>query len=199
MIQQPYKMFRRIERMVCLLQKCLSIRPSNDGNPQVRPQFYQKRTLRCKQISPVTTQIRLKRFRETTSQAILRNGYSFASRHSSSQAIWMASSFGSVEAFGSSRKSGKAQTQACRSVKRTFSGSRSGNFSWRRTPKSSASVHFNVCGILRNLSKTQHVDSHSRDRSSPMSKVKALPHHTYFVRVRFRCTPHKNRYLCNRI
>ena len=65
-----------------------------------------------------------------------------ASLHSSYHAIWIASSFGSFDVFGSSSKSSSASTRSRRSVKRTVSGSTPGNFSTSAMPMSSASVHF---------------------------------------------------------
>src|SRR3989442_15373234 len=65
--------------------------------------------------------------------------YFCASRYSSSQAIWIASSLPSFDAFGSSAKSSSSVTHRCRSVKRTLKGSTSGNFSCSAIPISSES------------------------------------------------------------
>src|SRR5207247_9863206 len=68
--------------------------------------------------------------------------HDWASFHSSYQAIWIASSFGSLDDFGSSLNPSRARTRSRKSVKRTVSGSRSGNFSANAIPMSSESVHF---------------------------------------------------------
>src|SRR4029079_9952289 len=62
--------------------------------------------------------------------------------HSSYQAIWMASSFGSFELFGSSSNPSRCITLSRRSVNLTVRGSSSGKRSTRAIPMSSASVHF---------------------------------------------------------
>src|SRR5438105_14727255 len=62
--------------------------------------------------------------------------------NSSYQAIWMASSFGSLDVFGSSSNPSSPRTRSRRSVKRSVSGSVPGNFSASAIPMSSASVHF---------------------------------------------------------
>src|SRR5919197_3069707 len=77
----------------------------------------------------------------------------------STQAIWMRSSLPSVEALGSSAKSGSSQTQRCRSVKRTPSGSTSGCASARRSASSSASsqVSFITASQLLEAPLDQHL------------------------------------------
>src|SRR5579862_5970808 len=73
--------------------------------------------------------------------------YWLASR-SSSQAIWMDSSLPSLESFGSPAKPSSSVTHLCKSVKRTPSGSMSGNFSASLIPISSQSSQSNVAGML---------------------------------------------------
>src|SRR5262249_9609158 len=65
-----------------------------------------------------------------------------ASLNCSYQAIWIASSFGSFDFFGSSSKPSSASTRSRRSVKRSVSGSSPGNFSASASAMSSASIHF---------------------------------------------------------
>src|SRR5262249_7656930 len=67
---------------------------------------------------------------------------------SSTQAIWMRSSLPSVEALGSSWKPGSSQTQRCRSVNRTPSGSTSGCAAASCSAMSSASSHLSVTSEL---------------------------------------------------
>src|SRR5438309_1077638 len=84
------------------------------------------------------------------------SSYFRASRYSSSQAIWIASSLPSFDAFGSSSNSSSSVTQRCRSVNRTLSGSVSGNFSCSAIPRSSASSQLSVIAVL-NLLADQHL------------------------------------------
>src|SRR6266496_3775238 len=65
-----------------------------------------------------------------------------ASFHSSYHAIWIASSLGSFDRFGSSSQPSSVITRSRRSVNRSVSGSWPGNFSARAMPMSSESVHF---------------------------------------------------------
>ena len=67
-----------------------------------------------------------------------------ASFHSSCQAIWIASSLGSFDALGSSSNPSSAITRSRRSVKRTVSGSTSGNFSNSAMPMSSELVQVRI-------------------------------------------------------
>src|SRR5215471_20761497 len=69
--------------------------------------------------------------------------YPRRSCHSSYQAIWIASSFFSLEFFGSSLKPSRLVTHLKRSVKRTVNGSVSGNLSARAMAMSSVVIHVN--------------------------------------------------------
>src|SRR5205085_11757933 len=84
-----------------------------------------------------------------------RDGHS----RSSSQRIWIASRIFSPDLFGSSEKPGNSRTHLCRSVKRTVSGSRSGNFSARRMAMSSTSVHLSCLGMTDLTSSTARAPS----------------------------------------
>src|SRR5262245_9446962 len=70
------------------------------------------------------------------------NRHYCASLNSSYHAIWIASSFGSFDALGSSSKPERAITRSRRSVNRIVNGSTPGNFSTRARPMSSESLHF---------------------------------------------------------
>src|SRR5262245_34455719 len=72
----------------------------------------------------------------------------FLSCHSSTHAIWIASSFFSFEFFGSSLKPSRPVTHLCRSVNRTVIGSMSGNLSARAIAMSSVDVQVNDLFIL---------------------------------------------------
>src|SRR5215471_17182340 len=74
--------------------------------------------------------------------------YPRRSCHSSYQAIWIASSFFSLEFFGSSLKPSRLVTHLKRSVKRTVNGSVSGNLSARAMAMSSVVVHVNALLIF---------------------------------------------------
>src|SRR5260370_26781961 len=69
------------------------------------------------------------------------------SRNSSFQAIWMASSLASLEAAGSPEKPGSSVIHLCMSVKRTVSGSVSGNLSASPIAMSSKLSQPNVGGM----------------------------------------------------
>src|SRR5258708_12980578 len=66
-------------------------------------------------------------------------GFYWTQSRSSSQAIWMASRIFSLLFAGSSAKPGSSRTHLCRSVKRTESGSVSGNLSCSARPISRTS------------------------------------------------------------
>src|SRR5277367_4865991 len=72
----------------------------------------------------------------------------FRSSNSSCHAIWMASSLLSLEGAGSPEKPGSSVIHLCMSVKRTVSGSVSGNLSVRPMAMSSMFSHPNVGGIF---------------------------------------------------
>src|SRR6201998_4629818 len=73
--------------------------------------------------------------------------YFWRSCHSSCQAIWMASSLLSLDVCGSPANPGSSVTHLCMSVKRTVSGSTSGNLSARPMAMSSRLSQSKVCGI----------------------------------------------------
>src|SRR6267143_834065 len=89
--------------------------------------------------------------RKSPSRRGLRRGertdHPWRSRNSSCQAIWMASSLASLEAAGSPEKPGSSVIHLCMSVKRTVSGSVSGNLSVRAMATSSKLSQPNVGGM----------------------------------------------------
>src|SRR5277367_540912 len=75
----------------------------------------------------------------------------FRSSNSSCHAIWMASSLLSLEAAGSPEKPGSSVIHLCMSVKRTVSGSVSGNLSVKPIAMSSMLSQPNVGGMFQRL------------------------------------------------
>src|SRR6266852_623022 len=78
---------------------------------------------------------------------IAGNDQPWRSWNSSCQAIWMASSLASLEAAGSPEKPGSSVIHLCMSVKRTVSGSVSGNLPVRAIAMSSKLSQPNVGGM----------------------------------------------------
>src|SRR6266404_3456358 len=76
------------------------------------------------------------------------------SAHSSCQAVWMASSFPSLDFAGSPANPGSSVIHLCMSVKRTEYGSTSGNLSVNAMAMSSKLSQSNVCGIDGSLDAT---------------------------------------------
>src|SRR5258708_13293952 len=76
------------------------------------------------------------------------------SAHSSCQAVWMASSFPSLDFAGSPANPGSSVIHLCMSVKRTEYGSTSGNLSVSAMAMSSKLSQSNVCGIDSSLDGT---------------------------------------------
>src|SRR5260221_3806988 len=76
------------------------------------------------------------------------------SAHSSCQAVWMASSFLSLDFAGSPANPGSSVIHLCMSVKRTEYGSTSGNLSVNAMAMSSKLSQSNVCGIDSSLNAT---------------------------------------------
>src|SRR5438067_2117854 len=93
---------------------------------------------------------------------------------SSSQAIWIASRIFSFDLLGSSSKPGSSRTHLCRSVKRTESGSVSGNFSCSAMP-----ISWTSCQVSFWAMSDRHFGGHVPAASASWRSLGCSSYHVF--------------------